>query len=162
MRLLARPESQIAVPLLPASSLVFVAAIDAGEVRSFEPSLQTIWISSSSIVTQPLMAGSSLMELVLVGGIAIGLVVGIGLGALLFGLKFWYRTGHRNATETVNTRTVANTSLQLADYHSSRSKLEPQSMLENMVYVKYCVKCGKALPLNARYCSECREEQDYY
>jgi hypothetical protein len=102
------------------------------------------------------------MKLILLGGIAVGLVIGIGLGALLFGLKFWYQTGHRNATEAMNARTVENTGPQLPEYQNLKSTLEPLSTLERRVHLKYCVKCGKALPLNARYCSECREIQDYY
>jgi hypothetical protein len=108
----------------------------------------------SSIVTQPLMADGSLIVLILVGGIAIGLAVGIGLGASFFGLKFWHRTYHRVPAEAMNASISASASLPLADYQNSKSTLKPQ-------LIKSCVKCGKALPLDAHYCSECREEQDY-
>jgi len=116
---------------------------------------------SSSIVTQPLIVDDSLISLILVGGIAIGLAIGIGLGAFLFGLKFWYRTSHRIPTEAMSARIVTGASLPLTDHQNSKSMLEPRLMSEKIAPIKPCVKCGKALPLDAHYCSECREEQDY-
>ena len=116
---------------------------------------------SSSLVTQPLMVDDSLIALILVGGIAIGLAFGIGLGAFLFGLKFWYRTSHRIPTEAMSARIVSGVSPHFVDYQNSKSMLEPRLMMEKKAPIKSCVKCGKALPLDAHYCSECREEQDY-
>jgi ribosomal protein L40E len=116
---------------------------------------------SSSLVTQPLTVDESLITLILVGGIAIGLAFGIGLGAFLFGLKFWYRTSHRIPTEAMSTRIVSGASPHLINHQNSKSMLEPRLMSEKKAPIKSCVKCGKALPLDAHYCSECREEQDY-
>jgi ribosomal protein L40E len=106
----------------------------------------------SSIMTQSLIVDGSLTALILVGGIAIGLAIGIGLGASLFGLKFWRQTYNRVPAEVINTDVSA--VLPLTDARNSVSTLEPQM-------IKLCVECGKALPLDANYCSECGEEQQY-
>jgi hypothetical protein len=108
----------------------------------------------SSIVTQSLIADGSLIALILVGGIAIGLAIGIGLGASFFGLKFWHQTYHRVPAEAVNTSISASIGLPLTEAQNSTSTLEPEP-------IKPCVECGKALPLDANYCSECGEEQEY-
>ena len=98
------------------------------------------------ILIQPLMTDGSLTVLILVGGIVVGFVIGMGLGAFYFGFKFWYRTHHdRIQGENVNLESMQ----------------WPQLISENMMSTKPCVKCGKALPLDAHYCSECREEQNY-
>jgi hypothetical protein len=108
----------------------------------------------SSIMTQSLIVDGSLTALILVGGIAIGLAIGTGLGASLFGLKFWHQTYHRVPAEAINTDRSTSAALPLTDAQNSVSTLEPH-------VIKPCVECGKALPLDANYCSECGEEQQY-
>lgn len=80
---------------------------------------------------QPLLADSTAWTLaIFIGAVAVGLATGVGLvTAFPYGFR-------------------------------SRSKDKPklQPTPTRMLSSKTCVRCGKALPLDAEYCSECGEK----